>query len=178
MNQAPKLIITPVGTLDAEERAAIIQLCTAAFDQDFATLFALVPPTTMHIRAFDAGRLVGHACWSPRLLQPGPLPPLHTAYVDAVATARANQGRGIGSAILARLADETIHYQLRALSTTRPSFYARLGWQRWRGRIAVRTPGGLLDTPDETVMILPTRLTPALDLDRLITAEPRDGTPW
>lgn len=88
------------------------------------------------------------------------------------------QGRGIGSAVLTRLADETADYQLRALSTARVSFYARLGWQRWRGRLAVRTAAGLHDTPEETVMVLPTDLTPALDLGRLLTAEPRGGGHW
>ena len=178
MNDRSELIVCTVSAPGAAVREAIVVLCIAAFGEAFSSLFALVPPTTRHVRAFSAGRLVGHACWTPRLLQPGPLPPLHTAYVDAVATDPTNQGWGIGSAVLARLADETADYQFRALSTERVSFYARLGWQRWRGRVAVRTTSGLLDTPDDTIMVLPTRLTPALDLDRPLTAEPRGGAHW
>lgn len=178
MDSPLELIVCAVSTLGDDERAAIVRLCTAAFGYDASSLFALVPPTTMHVRAFNEGRLIGHACWSPRRLQPGPLSPLQTAYVDAVTTDPAYQGRGIGSAVLARLADETADYQLRALSTSRVSFYARLGWQRWRGRLAVRAAAGLLDTPEETVLVLPTRLTPTLDLDRLLTAEPRNGAHW
>lgn len=158
MGESIDLTVCIVGALGGVERAAIVALCSGAFGEDFSSLFTLVPPTTMHIRAFSGSRLVGHDCWTPRLLQPGPLPLLHTAYVDAVATDPVDQGRGIGSAVLTRLADETTDYQLRALSTARVSFYTRLGWQRWRGRVAVRTAEGLLDTPDDTVMVLPAHL--------------------
>ena len=178
MSEPIELTVCTVGALDDAERAAIVDLCTDAFGRDFSSLFGFLPLVTRHVRAFSGGRLVGHACWTRRLLQPGPLPLLHTAYVDAVATAPTDQGRGIGSAVLTRLAEETADYQLRALSTERVSFYARLGWQRWRGRIAVRVADGVLSTPDDTVMVLPTHLTPALDLDRLLTGERRGGSHW
>ncbi|HEY8598485.1 MAG TPA: GNAT family N-acetyltransferase [Thermomicrobiales bacterium] len=178
MVDAPTLIVTPTTLLEMSDRAAIVALCTAAFGQDFASLFDLVPPTTMHIRCFHDGRLVGHACWAPRLLQAADGPLLRTAYVDAVATDRDVQGRGIGSAVLGRFAEETSTYTLRALSTSRVSFYTRLGWQRWRGRVAIRTADGLLDTPDDTILVLPSAHTPPLDLDGLLTGEPRGGQHW
>jgi hypothetical protein len=65
---ALKLLVTPTTLLDTSERVAIVALCTASFEQDFASLFDLVPPTTMHIRAFLDDQLVGHACWAPRPL--------------------------------------------------------------------------------------------------------------
>jgi GNAT superfamily N-acetyltransferase len=165
--------------LDTSARAAIIALCTASFEEDFASLFDLVPPTTMHIRAFLDDQLVGHACWAPRPLQVNAGPTLIAAYVDAVATDRALQGQGIGSAVMARFAEETSAASIRALSTTHISFYTRLGWQRWRGRVAVRTVNGLTDTPDDTVLILPTSQTPPLDLDGVIIGEPRStGHHW
>ena len=176
---ALKLLITPTTLLDTSERAAIVALCTASFEQDFASLFDLVPPTTTHIRAFLDDRLVGHACWAPRPLQIGAGPILTAAYVDAVATDRTRQGRGIGSAVLTRFAEETSTAPLRALSTERVSFYTRLGWQHWRGRVAVRTADGLLDTPDDTLLILPSAQTPSLDLNGLLIGEPRSsGHHW
>lgn len=106
-------------------------------------------------------------------------PTLIAAYVDAVAADRALQGQGIGSAVLTRLAEETSMAQLRALSAARVSFYTRLGWQRWRGKVAVRTADGLLDTPDDTILILPTAHTLSLNLDSLLTGEPRStGHHW
>ena len=172
------LIVCPVGALDAAERAAITALCGAAFGRDFSSLFDLVPPTTHHVRAFLRGQPVGHACWSPRTLEPGNGTPTRTAYVDAVATDPAWQRRRIGSRVLERLADETGDYQLRALSTGRVSFYERLGWRRWRGRVAVRLEGALIDTPDDTILILPTTKTPPLDLDGTLIGDPRPGQYW
>ncbi len=77
-----------------------------------------------------------------------------------------------------RFAEETGAYQLRALSTARVSFYIRLGWQRWRGRAAVRTADGLLNTPDDTILVLPSVHAPPLDMDGLLTGEPRSGQHW
>jgi GNAT superfamily N-acetyltransferase len=176
---ALRLFVTPTTLLDTSEQAAIVALCTASFEQDFASLFELVPPTTTHIRAFLNNQLVGHACWAPRPLQVDAGPTLIAAYVDAVATDRPLQGQGIGSAVLTRLAEEASTAQLRALSTARVSFYTRLGWQRWRGRVAVRTAAGLFDTPDDTILILPTAHTPPFNLDGLLTGEPRStGHHW
>jgi GNAT superfamily N-acetyltransferase len=182
----PRLVVRPMAELSPADRAAIVALCTAAFDRDFAGLFDLVPPSSTHILAYAAGELAGHACWMPRRLQPAGLPPLRAAYVDAVATHPAHQGRGVGSAVLRCLAAGTRDYQLRALSTARPSFYARLGWELWHGPTAVRaTPGehnestdGLLPTPNDTVMILRTPRTPPLDRDALLIANWRAGQPW
>ena len=87
--------------------------------------------------------------------------PLRTAYVDAVATDSAFQGRGIGSAVMRRLADEAEREcELNALSSTQAAgFYERLGWERWRGPTAARTPQGWAFTPEDTVLILQTAST-------------------
>ena len=63
-------------------------------------------------------------------------------------------------------------------STRRASFYARLGWERWRGPTAMRADDGLVPTPDDTVMILRTPTTPALDTAALLIADYRAGQPW
>jgi aminoglycoside 2'-N-acetyltransferase I len=68
---------------------------------------------------------------------------------------------------------------LGGLSPSDAKFYARLGWESWRGPTAIRTPaGGLLDTTGEDVMILRLPGTPALHLDARLTAEWRPGELW
>lgn len=78
-----------------------------------------------------------------------------------------------------RLAQEIGRYDLGGLSTDLPTFYARLGWERWLGPTAVRTAeGDVVPTPGETVMILRTPRTPPFDIRSRLTAEWRDGQPW
>lgn len=68
---------------------------------------------------------------------------------------------------------------MRCLTRTKAvGFYERLGWERWRGPIAARTPQGLQPTPDDTVLIRRTQTTPALDLTTLLIADHRGGHPW
>ncbi|HET8629061.1 MAG TPA: GNAT family N-acetyltransferase [Thermomicrobiales bacterium] len=172
------LAVRPAAALTVGEREEIVALCTCAFDEDFAGRFDLLPPDAGHVLARLEGRLVGHACWATRWLQPPGQPPLRSFYVGAVATEPATQGRGIGSAVMRRLAAETRDYALGGLSTTRASFYARLGWEPWRGPTAVRTPAGLVPTPGKAVMILRTAHTPPLDFDGLLSAEKRALEDW
>lgn len=165
--------------LDAAQRAAIVRLCTAAFAQDFGALFDLVPITASHMLVRLDDLLIGHATWMPRWLQPGRQPALHTAYVDAVATLPAYQGRGIGSAMLRRLAAQIQEYELGGLATSRVAFYERLGWELWRGPLSARTSQGNQRTPNEQVMILRLPKTPPqLDLSLPLSIEWRAGSVW
>ena len=91
------------------------------------------------------------------------------------ATAPDRQGRGYASAIMRRLAAAIGDWSLGALSPSDASFYARLGWERWRGPLSIRTADGPLATPDEEVMILRLPATPPLDLDAPLSAEWRAG---
>ena len=60
-------------------------------------------------------------------------------YVEGVATAPGRDGQGLGSAVMATVGDLVRNrYELGALSTSRHTFYERLGWERWRVR---RTSG-------------------------------------
>src|SRR5262245_1259241 len=98
-----RLEVVPVVSLDRATRAAIIDLCTAAYNEDFSRLFEDFT-NTIHILARDeAGRLVSHAMWVTRWLQPEGHPPLRTAYVEAVATLPDWQGQGHGTAVMNRL---------------------------------------------------------------------------
>lgn len=171
--------VTPTTKLDAIERAAIVRLCTAAFAQDFGALFDLVPATASHILVRLDDVLIGHATWMPRWLQPGQQPPLHTAYVDGVATLPAYQGRGIGSAVMRRLVDQIQDYELGGLATSRVAFYEQLGWEQWRGPLSARTGLGRQPTPNEQVMILRLPKTPPdLDVTLPLSVEWRAGSVW
>lgn len=163
--------------LSEQERSAIITLCTAAFNEPFDALFTLLPGS-QHILVTVDEVLTGHACWVTRWLQPAGLPPLATAYVEAVATAPAAQGCGYGSLAMRQLTTQIQTYPLCALSPAVPPFYARLGWELWCGPTAIRTANGVLPTPDEQIMILRTPWTPTLDHTALITAEWRTGELW
>jgi aminoglycoside 2'-N-acetyltransferase I len=93
-------VVLPTTALTASTREAIIALCTRAFGHDpahdFGKLFDFVTDS-MHVLALENGAPVAHACWAVRRLEPEGLTPLRTAYVDAVATEPAGQGRGIGT---------------------------------------------------------------------------------
>ena len=177
----PQLFVKSTRELDTAERREVVDLCTSAFNQSFDNLFDLIGEgsETWHVLLQLDGKLVSHAVWSPRQLQPEGLASLRTAYVDAVATDPALQGQGLGSLTMQRLAEEIRAYQLGGLSTDRPSFYERLGWERWRGPLGMRLPNGeVVGTPGETVLILRTANTPALDTQTLLIAEWRPEQPW
>ena len=144
----------------------------------FGLWFDYLPGSTHVLGRLD-GELVSHAAWVTRLLQPEGLPLLRTAYVEAVATAPEHQGRGYATAVLRALADRITDFDLGALSPSDAKFYARLGWESWRGPTLIRLPeGGLLDPTGEDVMILRLPATPALDLNARLTAEWRRGELW
>lgn len=164
--------------INEAERSAIIRLCSEAHQTDFGPLFSFLPPDGLHILAYDDERLVSHAVVTTRWLQPDTLPLLKTAYVDAVATAPAYQGQGIGSSVMRHLASVIQDYELACLETERVSFYAQLGWEQWRGPLGGRKGTELMPTPDQKgIMILRLVQTPPLDLDGSLTVE-FDGRIW
>ena len=165
--------------INEAERSTIIRLCTEAHhNTDFGQLFSFLPPDGLHVLAYDDGQLVGHAVVTTRWLQPDNLPVLKTAYVDAVATDPAHQGRGIGSSMMRHLASAIQGYELACPETERVSFYAQLGWEEWRGPLSGRKGIELLSTPhQEGIMILRLASTPPLNLDSSLTVE-YDGRIW
>lgn len=116
-----------------------------------------------------------------RRLQPAGLPMLRTAYVDAVATDPACQGRGYGSAVMraVALAADGARYEIAGPQTdSRAGFYGRVGWEHWRGPLAARAADELIPTPDQRgALILRLALTPPLDLDARLTIE-HSGRIW
>lgn len=103
-------------------------------------------------------------------------------YVEAVATAPGRHGHRLGSAVMATVGDLVRNrYQLGVLSTSRHTFYERLGWERWRGPTYVRHEDGRIErTPDEDdgVLVLRCASTESLDLTASISCDARAGDDW
>jgi aminoglycoside 2'-N-acetyltransferase I len=133
-----------------------------------------------HFLCVVDGRVRSHVSVVERTLEADGRP-LRTGYVEAVATLPSDRGRGYAGSLL-REATELIvgRDELGALGTDLFDFYRRWGWERWRGRLAVRTADGPVRTPSEEgfVMVRRTRATPAIDLGGLLTCEPRSGDVW
>ncbi len=134
----------------------------------------------IHVLVEDAGEIRSHAAVVGRDIEAsGHL--LHTGYVEAVATWPEHERRGYGSAAMTEVnALIRERYELGALSTGRPAFYERLGWERWRGPTFVREVDGLRRTAEDdgAVFILGTPTTPPLDLDAEIVCDWRPGDVW
>ena len=115
-----------------------------------------------------------------RWLQPHGQSNLKTAYVDAVSTLPQAQGRGYASAVTDRLrSDIEACYVIACLDTDIPKFYARLGWELWRGPLAGRSEQGLIPTPNlRGIMVLRLPLTPALNADQPLSIECQAGRIW
>jgi aminoglycoside 2'-N-acetyltransferase I len=172
------LAVARAADLTPAQRAEIIALCARAFGEPFDDWFGVLPGST-HVLGRLGGELVSHAAWVTRWLQPEGRPLLRAAYVEAVATATEHQDQGYASAVLRKLADEIVDFDLGGLSPSDAAFYERLGWESWRGPTAIRLPdGGSLDTTGEDVMILRLPRTPPLDLNSRLTAEWRRGELW
>ncbi|OYT71430.1 MAG: GNAT family N-acetyltransferase [Chloracidobacterium sp. CP2_5A] len=169
--------VVPSGSLAASSRQEIIDLCSAAYEEDFLYYLDLLP-NPVHLLARHSGTLVSHAAWVTRWLQIEEDRILRTAYVEAVATAPKHQRRGYASAVMQRLTRCLDGFEIGALSPSDVRFYERLGWELWRGPLAARAKEGLLPTPGEEVMIYRLSGTPALDLNALLTVEWREGEVW
>jgi aminoglycoside 2'-N-acetyltransferase I len=176
-------VVTAMRTEDisAVTRTQIIQVCVAAHrEEDFKNLFSYVPSGGWHFLAYQEDDLVSHALVTTRWLQPQGHLLLKTAYIDAVSTLPAYQGKGYGSALMRRLAaDIDNEYAIACLETDRESFYDRLGWEAWLGPLAGRSDQGLVPTPEQRgVMVLRLSQTPALDLNSMLTIECQTGRIW
>ncbi len=162
--------------LPVDVAKAILELCSLAYAEDFAPY--LIYPNPVHVLGWIGSELVSHAMWVERWLQVGNEAPRRTAYIEAVATHPVHQKQGYASDILRHVASAIGDFELAALSPSDASFYARLGWELWRGPLAIRTEQGLEATPDEEVMILRLPKTGAINLAAPLSAEWRAGEVW
>jgi len=167
--------------LDAGQRRRISDVCNHANDtEEFDDLFRIyIPSGGRHIVGTIDGVVVSHAVVTTRWVQPAGCEPLRTAFVDAVATDPAAQHRGAATTVIARLNQVIDDYEIGCLQTDIPGFYARIGWERWRGPLAGRRDAELVPTPDQHgVMVLPLPSGPPLDLDQLLSIEAQPNRFW
>jgi len=107
--------------------------------------------------------------------------PFRTGYVEAVATAPVQQGRGLGTRVMSEVsAFIKANFELGALGTGAHHFYERLGWQTWQGPSFVRTADGLMPTSDQDgyIMVLLTGPSADLDVTKPISCDWRPGDAW
>jgi aminoglycoside 2'-N-acetyltransferase I len=134
----------------------------------------------MHALVWEDGEVVGHASVIGRRLLHGGRA-LRAGYVEGVGVRADRRGRGHAATMMAEL-ERVVRggYDLGALGAAdgAVSFYARLGWQLWRGPLSQLTPDGIVPTPEEdgSVFVLPG--TVPLDLDDELTCDWRDGDGW
>ena len=134
----------------------------------------------VHIVLDVDGRIAAHAAVVERELHVDGRP-VRTGYVEAVATEPGEQGRGLGSIVMAEAADViAAGFELGALSTGSPGFYERLGWRRWTGPSFVRTAAGLVRTAqdDDGILLLDLPGSPPIDPAVPISCEDRAGDVW
>lgn len=180
MSVGTALTIVRTEDLSAGTRASIIEVCVAAFRSgSFEQMFDHIPAGGRHVLLQRDDQVVGHAVVTTRWLQPDGSPALPTAYVDAVATLPRYQRQGYGRMVMQHLASHIEDCAIGALKTASPGFYARLGWELWRGPLAGRRAGDVVPTPEQRgVMILRLPQTPALDLDGALSIECQPGRIW
>jgi aminoglycoside 2'-N-acetyltransferase I len=177
MDENLKLEVVHADQLAVDRLAAIHTLCQRAYQEDVEPLFRTFQGAT-HVIGFLGARIVSHALWVTRWLQPGAHPYLRTAYVEMVATEPQFQRRGFATAVMRRLASAITDFDVGGLCPAEPALYAQLGWVFWQGPLYIRAPQGLLPTPEESVMILSLPKTPVLDLTLPLSAEWREGELW
>jgi aminoglycoside 2'-N-acetyltransferase I len=134
----------------------------------------------VHAVVAEEGRPISHAAVVPRMLEVGGRP-MRTGYVEGVATTIGRHGEGLGTLVMAGVMEELrAQFDLGALSTDRPGFYERLGWERWQGPTFVRGRGVIERTEDEDDGILVLRFGPSRDVDlgAPLVCEARSGDDW
>jgi aminoglycoside 2'-N-acetyltransferase I len=176
------LRVVTSAELDGSEWAELTALCLAAFNEPWDGYWESIGPGVHVVARDDDGRIQAHAAIVDRALYPGDLV-VPTAYVEAVAVLPERQHSGLGSEVMQvinRMIDD--RYPLGALGTGSQPFYARLGWETWRGTTWIRLRDGSLERSadeDGGIMVRRTPSTPAtLDLDAPIAVDWRPGEVW
>lgn len=181
MSADTRVRICGSDALTPGDRVALRALLDAAFageftDEDWAHALG-----GTHAIVEADGVVAAHASVVPRVLDAGGTI-LRAGYVEAVAVLPSRQGAGLGSMVMRALAPIIERdFALGALSTGEWHFYERLGWERWRGETWVRYADGRRErTPDDddSLMILRTPASPALDTTWPMTCEGRAGDAW
>lgn len=177
----PELLTEAVhtATLVHSEREEILELCNVAYNEQLSEYLDNAGPG-VHLLGRERGVLVSHVMLVERALQTAlGARTMRTGYVELVATRPDFQGRGFASQLMRDIVTYMRGFDIAALSPSDARFYARLGWELWRGPLSVRTAEGIVPTPEEEVMILRLPRTPTdLDLDEPLSIEWRPGEVW
>ncbi len=174
-----ELVLTVKKNRDLSEKELtdIIELCSRAYETDYRPfLDTFIDPT--HVLGYFENTLVSHALWITRWLQVEDSPLMRTAYIEGVATDEPYRNRGFASAVMKRLAEEIVGFEIAGLCTGSPDFYSRLGWQVWTGPLFNRKGDKLIPTSGGPVMILPLPNTPEVNLSASLSIEWREGEVW
>jgi len=170
--------IVATGSLSTSVRDELLALLRTACDEELSTSLQDIGPG-LHLLGRVDGALMPHVMIVPRALQAASIGSLHTAYIELVATEPEAQGRGYASTLLRESVALMGDFDIAALSPSAESFYARLGWESWRGPLLVRTKSEVIPSPEEQVMILRLPRTPELlDLDAPLSIDWRAGEVW
>ncbi|MGB9376383.1 MAG: GNAT family N-acetyltransferase [Mycobacteriales bacterium] len=162
------------------ELRAIRQLCLQAFSGDFSDEDWANAQGGWHVVVSIDGERLAHAAVVPRILHAAGRP-LRVGYVEAVGTMPGHEGAGLGSLAMAEI--ETLlnqEFEMGALSTGSHEFYARLGWERWRGPTFVRDGASLTRSADDDDGVMVLRYGPSRDVDLSapLACEGRAGEDW
>jgi len=173
--------VVPSDALDERTRRAMRGLLDDAFAGEFSDDDWAHALGGSHVIVEAHGAIVAHGSVVPRILDAGGTA-LRAGYVEAVAVRPDRQRTGLGSTVLRVLGEVTVReFALGALSTGEWPFYERLAWERWQGEAWVRHADDRRErTPDDddSLMILRTPRTPALDLRAALTCDWRAGDVW
>jgi aminoglycoside 2'-N-acetyltransferase I len=177
-------ITTAVATddeIDPGLLAAARGICETTFGDSFSRDDWDHTLGGVRLLLFDEGLLVGHAAVVPRSIGFGDLT-LRAGYVEGVAVLPDVQARGLGSRLVRAVNTilERDGSDVGVLSTSRRSFYARLGWEPWHGPSFVRHADGLVRTADEDdgLMVRRVDATPDLVPTWPISCDARPGDDW
>jgi aminoglycoside 2'-N-acetyltransferase I len=176
----PKLEKVITREFSERELAALRAFLNEAFDDDFADEDWDHCLGGVHVLLRDGDSFISHAAVVERRLVAGGRP-LHTGYVEGVATRPQLQAQGHGSRVMNAVGQIIdAGFEMGALGTGRVDFYARLGWELWQGPTGVSTPTGPQRTPEEdgSVMVLRTDATSGLDLTTELMCDWRAGEVW
>lgn len=174
-----QLLLASSPALSPALRDRLWSLWLDAFEGDFDVTDAEHAYGGAHAILLDRGVPVAHASVVPRDIHVGTRV-LAAGYVEGVAVATAEQGRGHGTRVM-RLLDTVLRkrYEIGVLGTGEHAFYERLGWERWRGPSSVLTTAGRVRSEEEDDGIMVLRLDGTdVDLAAPIACEDRPGDAW
>jgi aminoglycoside 2'-N-acetyltransferase I len=176
----PGIRVVTTAEASGELLTEIHDLLRRAFEGDFSDEDWGHTLGGWHVVITDGATVDAHAAVVPRRLDVAERP-FRAGYIEGVATSPAKRRRGLGGLVMTEVS-KLLHgeFEMGALSTGLHGFYARHGWERWRGPTFVRhTPETIRShDEDEGVMVLRFGASKDVDLTAPLTCESRRGDDW